>query len=191
MNWLQNRLFREPPRWYGAAIAAAGAVASTLLGNAGASSANSRSSLDDWAMYINNMNLANSSYQRAAKDLEKAGINPMLLSGGLQGAETPKGNSFNYMNENAQGAASLASLGNAVSQAELNSAKAETEKSVQTANEAYSSESDAHSALMKAQTEELRVKKRTWRKVTKRKSELPLLKEVIKNEASQNKKCKP
>lgn len=72
-------------------------------------------------------NMSNTAYQRARADMEKAGINPMLLAGGAQAASTPSGSKGNVpMADVMGGAAKGASLALVKGQARKTNAEADS-----------------------------------------------------------------
>lgn len=65
-----------------------------------------QSRADNWQMYRENQNFANTAYQRAMNDMRSAGLNP-ILAGHLGGSQTPSG-----MSISSSGSAGIPSLGN-------------------------------------------------------------------------------
>lgn len=119
------------PHFWGGVAAAVGSIAGGLIGSKGQKDANSASAQSVQAQMDFQERMSNTGYQRAVKDLAKAGLNPMLAYS--QGpASTPSGASYTAQNEQAP-------LANAVSNsaakvATIQNIRAQTEKAEAEAN---------------------------------------------------------
>lgn len=102
--------------WIGPTIGAVGSLLGGVMGSSGQRDANRKNLQIAREQMKFQREMSNTAYQRGVKDLEAAGLNPMLAIRGADAASTPQGASATMENENAELGRGVASAAQVVNQ---------------------------------------------------------------------------
>lgn len=105
----------------GDVLSAGGSLLSGLIGSSGAKDANAAGAASILQQEKFQKQMSSTAYQRAVKDMEAAGLNPMLAYS-QGGASTPTGASMQFQNPNAGLAAGIGGMASSAYNAENTSA---------------------------------------------------------------------